>query len=194
MKKKKWEIIIVLSIPLLMLSCHGDYYGEPFSREEMVINGELYSHVDYGEKSYFSYVPTYEGICVARNKYYLDSLFVFFGFSSRFLELRLTPLDTLFVEDKVYDVIPDPLSRNINSWVRVNQNYAKVVAGTYRISRKYVNQYAIGVLYFDFDCMTESGELLEVRNGILEICRRYGDFAWYDPFDKSLLKKEQDIE
>lgn len=167
--KKLFACIPVL---LCVLGCYpkDNYTGEPLLREYYTIDGKLYTWEDWGYLSRgflgqnFNAFSQGSGVHVERVN---DSVRIsVFSLDTPNFSYFLTDSTSLFYDGQVYHA-------RKNSCKLIKPEQARVESGWYSFTRKREKPYDSYVMRFEFECVNGQGQIIKVRNGILEMGRRY---------------------
>lgn len=177
--------LLFLSFAVLTLSaCKSEdpYKDEPFIREEFSVDGERYVWEDMGHeiKDLFEdYIePDSFGDAVSVRSIDDSTRIASFSLHTEKIDYQLINYTSFFFEGRRYEVIKDTLHYTASQIL--SPVAAKVVGGWFSLSHKPVQPIDRYVLTFEFDCVTESGDTVRVRDGLLEVCRRFN--AGYSKF------------
>jgi len=150
------------------------HHKHPIFSIEFTIDGERFEDAAYG-RGFGLDLGGYRAEFYSCMK---DSVYIYFDSNAPYISLQFVDLASAFVEDKKYDYKSHVGFPDTNVHARVDEDrffYGEATDGWYMFSRKPDNQYngkydEIEV-YFEFDCLTESGETIEIRDGVFT-CRR----------------------
>lgn len=169
--------VVSLSLCTCLVSCKY-LFGEPLEEGpiigiELTVNGEHFEDTAYGEGLMTLDLAHYSADFYS---YETDPVYVWFNSSAPYINLSLVDFSSVFVENKKYDYKAYDGFSNTKLHGRVEEDRflnAEALDGWYLFSRKPNNPYDGIVVYFEFDCLAESGDTVEVRDGVLTISRKF---------------------
>lgn len=169
--------VVLLSLCTCLVSCKY-LFGEPLEGSqgpvigiELTINGEHFEDTAYG-KGFGLDLSGYAASFYSDEK---DSVYVCFESSAPYISLSLVDLSSFFVEGKKYDyrTYNGFSTTKVHGRVEGRSLDARAVDGWYLFSREPNNPYDEIVVCFEFDCLSESGDTVEVRDGVFKISKDF---------------------
>lgn len=188
--KRIFAVLLALSA---LAACRpsNKYTGEPLLTLQYTVDGEPHFWEDWGsvEKGGFGtnhFLPESEGDGLRQNVWADTSRLATFNLYCNKLRIGITNSQPYFVADSIYTV-----SSNNDSCLFILSNLDAVsTGGWYSFSRKVSEPYGCYSLYFSFDCADGNGNTYAVRDGVLEIGRRFYSCSYpYQDWDDLIVNR-----
>lgn len=174
------KLFAFLPFFLCIAACYpkDDYTGEPFLREEFTVNGQHYSWEDwgylYGGLLGKNFQPNTEGQGISAESINDSLRIAVFHLETPHITYNLTNFSSFFYDGRVYQYQKDTLTGFRNGTPHIqNPVNARIESGWYSFTRQCVEPYDSYVLRFEFDCIDGQGCIVQVRDGIVEMGRRF---------------------
>lgn len=185
-KRQMRKLLPILILLAVCQSCtlKDRYVGEPNVRERFVVDGEPYTWEDYGkrERNVFYLDSSGELLYAVRTR---DSMrIVGFKFDTPQFSYAFTSNQEYFFDGRRYEVNQETF---LDKQCFMRKPYVlKVVKGWFSFTRKKVEPIDRYIVNFEFDCVTDLGDTVRVRDGQLAVCRR----NWSEGYEKYFIIPE----
>lgn len=189
------KLLSAISALLVLVSCQSkdDYTGEPFLRISYTVDGEPFSWEDWGETrpsflgSYFA--PESEGSGLLPHTQADSSVLASFtlGYNNHQpLDIYIDSNLPYFTENTKYSL---PQQQFYSVLLMQHPGEAVAFDGWFSFSRKVSEPFGCYSMSFCFDCATSAGDTLAVRDGNIEVYRRFTSNSRSNRWSKVLVKQ-----